>query len=482
MTPHAPARVSAHLERGSAQAPGTRLSRAALRSASPLEHAALVYLSLPLLIFFLGFAAWAIAAAAAVVIVATLYRLRPHRPIAVGISGRQLLLCAALAAIYLWCCSYVPPSGRTWDWIKHFAVINELGQHSWPPVRDDRQTFLRYYLGYYMVPGLIVRWIGSRYIEWLVLVQTWLGLLLLLALLVQKIRPRRAAFFLTLFLLFSGLDLLGTALIGDRLSLLAHKEWWAGAGGFSYQGHATLFLNVPQHALGGLIGLMVLLPHSRDPPAAMAGLLGVAVAFWSPFAALGLLPFMLVILLPQWRKALLDRSNILCAAVLGIPLTAYLLSGAGGIPHGVRWRWDSDWIALLALFLALEVGLYLVALHICCWKALRYPYVVIGVLLLLPLYHVGVYNDFTMRASIPALALIAVAAAQAVSEARGAACIPLATLMLVGSAASVLEMVGRARDGSVPARQVSLRSGFLNDDPRFFVQYNAPLPHWVLRR
>ena len=70
----------------------------------------------------------------------------------VDLSRREVLLCATISCLFLCACGYVPPLGRSWDWIKHFAIINELADHPWPPVNDEPHTFLRYYLGYYLVP------------------------------------------------------------------------------------------------------------------------------------------------------------------------------------------------------------------------------------------------------------------------------------------------------------------------------------------
>jgi hypothetical protein len=307
-------------------------------------------------------------------------------------------------------------------------------------------------------------------------------LFLVLALLLEKLEPKRPVIFLAVFLLFSGLDLVGALIFDSKFSLLGHKEWWAAFGRYSYQGHATLFLWVPQHALAGLLGLAIVLPKDhRTPPPQMLGLLGVSVLFWSPFAVLGLAPLAMAMTAGSWRSIATDWGNILCGVVLGIPIVAYLLSGSGGIPHGFNWEGDAWSIAMLATFLVFEVGLYLGALLLCGWRNLRYPLVVIGILLLLPLYRVGLFNDLAMRSCIPALGLVAIAVAYSLSEARGYAWIPLACLVVVGSAASVLEMMGRAKDGYVPARTLTLRSGWLTEDRNYFVQYNAPLPHWLLR-
>ena len=462
-----------------------RSTASGVHSCSPLEFAALAYLCVPLLIFFLSFTAYAISAAAVSVLLLTLYRVFPRQPINLGLGWRELFLCAVASAIFLACCGYTSGSARSWDWIKHFAMINELGEHPWPPVRSDTDTFLRFYLGYYLTPGLFVKIFGNRYINLFVTIQTWMGVFLMLALFLEKVRPKRPLVFLAVFLLFSGLDLVGSFLFDPSFTPLGHKEWWAGLAGYerSYQGHATLFLWVPHHAIAGLLGLAILLPQGdRRPSPQMIAILGIAVLFWSPFAMLGLAPFALAMTYGSWRETAFDWGNILCGLVLGVPIVAYLLAGGGDIPHGVNWRWDRYSVAMFATFLVLEVGVYLIALRVCCWQSLRYPWIVIGMLLLLPLYRIGLFNDFTMRACIPALGLVAIAVACALSEAKGYAWVPLACLVLIGSATSVLEMRGRSRDGHVPARELNLRSGFLSDDKQFFVQYNAPLPHWVLRR
>jgi hypothetical protein len=465
---------------------GLQLSDESPSPCGVLEFLGLLYLSLPLVLFFAFFAKSSIAVPALAVIVIVLARVRPRsssaKIFAQSADFHQLLSCVVVAALFLWLCGYVRPFEHTFDWLKHFAVINELAQHPWPPINEASGTFLRYSLGYYLVPGLFTKVFGNRWIELFVFLQTWSGLVLLLALLLQKIRPARSLLFVILFLLFSGLDLIGWLIHDSTSSILVHKEWWAGSNyAFAYDGHATLFIWVPQHALAGMIGLALLLP-GQMPPASSSylGLLGAAVLLWSPFAGIGLAPFVLVTAVRGGRQAFLDWGNILCAAVLGIPLAGYLMAGATGVPHGFNWDHAGfSWRSYLE-FSTLEVGLYLLALRLYGWQYLCYPGIVIAILLLLPLYRIGEFNDFTMRACIPAIMLIAIAASAATAEARDLRCIPLAVLMLVGSITSVLEIVGRGRDGVVPARAQTLRSGILADPP-YVVQYNAPLPSWVLR-
>ena len=448
-----------------------------------LEFAALLYLSLPLFIFFASFTRLAVSLPALVAILAVLYRVGPQEGSAkFPRSLSKSLLCVATSGLFLWSCAYLPPFGHTWDWLKHFAILNELSQNSWPPINEGTRTFLRYNVGYYLVPGLLARLFGDRLIEVFVFIQTWIGLYFVLALLLQKIQPSRPAMFLVLFLLFSGLNLIGWFFFGHDPSIFAHKEWWATSNyAFAYDGNATLFLWVPQHALAGMIGVLLLLSDREQPvPPQALSLLGAAVLLWSPFAALGLVPFAFAAAVRSGREAFSDWGNILCGLVLGVPLLAYLLAGTSSLPHGANWNHDDFFIGRYASFMMLEVGFYLMALWWCDWRYLRHPIIVVTVLLLLPLYRIGIYNDFTMRTCIPAMTLLAIATATSLTEAKDRRCIPLAMLMFIGSVTSVLEIIGRGREGYVPAREQSLRTGPLAQEP-YVMQYNAPIPNWVLR-
>jgi hypothetical protein len=449
---------------------------------SVLEFAALVFLCAPLMLFFATFTPYPLAAVGACSIMFVLWRVRPERPWRIGITRGQILLCVIVSALFLWACGFLAPAARTWDWIKHFAVINELGDHAWPPVNETNGTFLRYYLGFYLLPGLAAKLLGERVSYLVVFAQAWAGLSIVLALMVQKLAPRRPLVFLTIVLLFSGLDLVGYWLSVATPKLFEHKEWWAAYGGYSYQGLASHFIWAPQHVLAGLLALLLVLPDAQGRVALRAAaLLFAALAFWSPFAALGLVPFALAATRGSWKEALADRGNLLCGVAVGLPVLAYLLAASGDIARGINWQATVAGAWRYAAFVLLEFGALLAALRLYGWQHLRHPVIVTAWLLVLPLFTVGLYNDLAMRASIPALALLAFAAAAALSEARSLRVLPLALLIAVGAASTVLEMIGRSRDGHVALEDRTLRSGFLAEDPRYARQYAAPLPHWTIR-
>src|SRR5580693_684984 len=112
------------------------------RRPTTLEFLAFLYLTAPLIIFFASFATTMVAGPALAVILTVLYRARPRR-LSNGIPDpRRVFLCMLTATLFLWACAYLPPFERTWDWTKHFAIINELAQNSWPPVNEATHTFL----------------------------------------------------------------------------------------------------------------------------------------------------------------------------------------------------------------------------------------------------------------------------------------------------------------------------------------------------
>jgi hypothetical protein len=135
----------------------------------------------------------------------------------------------------------------------------------------------------------------------------------------------------------------------------------------------------------------------------------------------------------------------------------------------------------LSVFVMFEFGFFVAALYLCDRQWPRYALVVIAWLVLLPLFRIGLYNDLSMRASIPALALIAMAAASTLTETRSWRVVPLAILLLVGATGSVLESIGMSRKFHIDPQTRNLQHGYLVARPDLASQYRAPLPHWTIR-
>ena len=306
------------------------------------------------------------------------------------------------------------------DWNKHREVFSAVGTLSWPvhlPTRDELpDPILRYYLGYYMVPGLLAKVFGEQALTWAVGLWTWAGASLALLLFTRHFTRWAVLAAAAIFILFSGMDALRWVFhAGLELFAYSTLEWNSGNIDMQYTSFTTGMFWVPQHLIPAVIATMLFIQLWRNPGfLATSGVVVVVTAFWSPFVALGLMPFVALAALHQGARPFLSWQNLACALPLAALLATYLLSGYGEIERG--WLWQRhEWRALASFvphFLLAEF-LILAALLLLLSPSLRRNglfIVSIAVLLVLPLYTFGIFNDLLMRTSLPALVIICLCA------------------------------------------------------------------------
>jgi hypothetical protein len=300
------------------------------------------------------------------------------------------------------------------DWFVRDAVLLDLTRTGWPVgyASQGQLLLLRCPLGYFLPSALLAKLTSVRLADAFLYLWTVLGVTLLLALVTDRIeRTGRKVLFGAVVVLFSGMDLLGWVMIRDGLPHLGqHLEWWGKF--FQYSSSTTLLFWVPNHALPGWLGAALLWRHRRDP--GLAGFLpylALATPFWSPFALIGLLPFLLAVLVPWLLRRQLGAApwlHLLWTAGPMVLVGSYLAASASAIPGassaGALWD-DPLFLVLFVLFHVLE--------WFVVWVLLRRHYRKAGLLqvagvclLLLPLVRFGPSNDLVMRASVPALFLL----------------------------------------------------------------------------
>ena|GEM_PF-465703 len=328
------------------------------------------------------------------------------------------------------------------DWQVRDAVLHDLVAGHWPVgygSLDGAPSILRAPLGFYLPAALVGKLAGLNCAHIAMAAWTALGATLFLIAVISLVPARRAAVFtaLAVVVLFSGLDLVGNlAYVPDFLAHWQpgqHLEWWAAR--YQYSSMTTQLFWVPNHALGGWLAI-ALLARSRATCAldTLWLLIVVALALASPLAALGLVPFVLWRLASRaleertapapralqprgWVRTLQPRSWA-PALLIGLALASYLTLDAARIPKG--WTFGRHGLDAPALaqdfvrqgvFFVLEAGLVGCAVL----TLLRSSEVVLAllVLALLPLVSFGAANDLVMRASIPSLTVLAIAAALA---------------------------------------------------------------------
>ncbi len=420
-----------------------------------LHRLAVVYLMLPVVVWLVGWFEWWLGLPAAALLVGALrrplsgrWRLRAPTPAEAAVLAVAALWVLATAAGGVFDPGNPEFSGRR-------MTLLDLGRHPWPTYLPDplaawrpapaegppaTPPLLRYYLGWFMVPGLAARWLGPAALSWAVPLWTWAGVALVALLFTHGRRGWALVVALAVLVFFSGMSMVGAAILA---SASEGWKWWTdwltGAWGWygrrllsepgflwTWSGTAVLKM-APHHFLAaGLYALLCL--HLRRQPRFLAvlGVLLAAAPFWSAFVAVGLLPLLAAVLWMNGVRPFLRWPNLCLAGPLFGVVVLYLTAGAMDFPQGWLWQREGyDWPRLMRwlLFFYLTKFLLLAVLLAVVRPAVRRePFFIAAVatLLLLPLYWYGKWNDLLTRGSLPALFVLGWLCAGAVARGGGA--------------------------------------------------------------
>ncbi|OAS26853.1 hypothetical protein [Methylobacterium platani] len=303
------------------------------------------------------------------------------------------------------------------DWLIRDAVLRDLVAEPWPVgyLYAGDPTMLRAPLGLYLLPAAIGKLAGLHGAHAALLAQDTLlfgGLFYGFARLAPSRRHGLAL--LAVFVAFSGWDVVGSLVVGDPLIPGRHLEQWLGT--LQFSSHVTQLFWVPNHAASGwiFVGAYCLWRASALRATSLAVVFGLCV-FWSPLSMIGALPFLGAALLADLAGGRVTPGALAALACAGIglaPVALYLGADAGRVPHGLQ-DFTGIFATRYALLAALEVLPALVVLGLApgplagAGRWARWETgLVFASLLLVPLYRLG-GADFVMRASIPALAVLA---------------------------------------------------------------------------
>jgi hypothetical protein len=374
------------------------------------------------------------------------------------------------------------------DWQVRDAVLADLARHAWPfvYVAPAGTAILRAPLGMYLLPSLAGA--DQAVLDGTLLASNTLVLGLLLALastLFDAGRPRRTA--LTVFLLFGGLDAIGTLamrLLGRPASLYHLENWSPGS---QYTATISQLFWSPQHAIAGwTCALFFLLWHQRKLPLGAFAATIPLLAFWSPLAAAGGVPF--VVLAAGSRLRQLRRHDVAVGALavaIAIPALLYQHLDAarvGGGPNPID-------PAIYAAALLLEVAPF--ALPLLLMRPAsgfgRGPIALAVVMLLLaPLWQVGTGHDFQMRTTIVPLAILAAATADLLLRADGWQRWLIAALALA-SLSTASELFATLTMRPAPPPRCSLIGAWYQQTGMVapmttYLASTASLPSWAIGR
>ena len=105
--------------------------------------------------------------------------------------------------------------------------------------------------------------------------------------------------------------------------------------------HLSVLLRVaPQHVLGGVIGVALVLKLKDSTRFhAVASIVLVCIAWWSPYNAVGVLFLFMGVVASTGLRPFLTWQNLLVAPLLLVPLTLFVLA-PGPVSARTRWIWE----------------------------------------------------------------------------------------------------------------------------------------------
>lgn len=389
------------------------------------------------------------------------------------------------------------------DWLIRDAVLADL-------VRDGSKALYRYQdqsyllrapLGMYLAPTAVGRIFGLHAAHLALLAQNSLLVSAVVYFTAALAQVRKAPFVVVL-MAFSGLDILGvlaaeamTVARGGDLLPFSHLEWWVT--NFSpfplqYSSHITQLFWVPNHMAPGWWFATLVLLHVRGEIAFSTLLLSCApLLLWSPLAMMGATPFVALLALRRPLREFLT-AEIFLAAIAGLcfmPVALYLALDAGAVPHG--WLIFRDGFApTYVAFLLVEIPQAAIVLH--AWGKTAVPdraplALALALLLVIPAYGLGPSNDFAMRASIPALFLLAFSFARvAVLTPRDNSALStmIGALVLISAATPTVEIVKAVVSGGYAISDCNMLTAWSKEltspFPTNYLARIEKVPAWLI--
>lgn len=467
-----------------------------------LSHCAIAYLVFPYLLFF----PWIFQPLVGIPLTLTTligcwYLLGKPAPSSETVSRPILAACAIIAVIWV---SFGGAGhivyANTIDWMVRDALLRDLIHASGLPAYDfgGEMYLLRAPLAYNLPAALAGKATGLQIADKLLWAWTALGTLLFLALLPfkGKLTPKLALIMLVP-VIFSGMDIIGFMFPDFHMAAFplpfTKLDWWLRAPPrVAFFSNTTQIFWSPHHVLPGWIAAALLYRHYASASATRIAPVVLAVLpLWSPLTWLGVIP---LYLLPFLRKQNLPFTNreligVLLLAPGALLAILYLTLSAANVGFGPTFIDATNnmtfaqlttfgkvvWYVISYSFFIL-VEFVILALLVRHAIPGRLFFASIAVLCTLPLISLGPYNDLAMRASIPALTMLCIAAINFLqSPAARAEPIRLVALVLVLAAGAFTPYFEFYR--AVTRTPWSI----VEDQNLADVLHGSPEPHYMVR-
>lgn len=410
---------------------------------------AVIYITLPIIMFLFGWIKFPIALAVSLLLVfmavSVIKNIETDDEITIRENAGFWLFSLVVIAVWTLFSGIGNFSYQTGDYVVRNPMFRDLGTYNWPVIYDlsiqpdivknytgnAQSAMYAYYFTWWLPAALIAKVLYFLGVEtfrvemaansalylWAVL-----GLYLTFYCLVRYLK-RYSYWILSGFILFGGLDFPAFLIKEMRIPVNGHIEWWTGVGYFQYSANTTQLYWVFNQSISVwlIVAVLLLLRNNKT----QAGWASLCVAY-SPFATIGMVPIALVAILHKGGNKLKDRirnaisvENTLIPMAMAVVfgLLYFLQLSAGDINGGWVFKANPEFktFTIYVVFIIVEFLVYFYVMGKTAGKYKFYAVTLIE-LLLFPLYKSGMNNDFTMRASVPALFILMVMCLQYVFE------------------------------------------------------------------
>lgn len=391
--------------------------------------ASLLFLYLPLFVFFISWTRTYIALICSIVggiLVYSAFKAFHKENIVLEVRTDALIIILLLILIFGIVCGWGGFMPQTPDWQKHNAILNDLVYRSWPVYYKEavNPSMLTYNIGSYLIPALFGKIFRSYYVAEII-VFVWLETGLCLTVLniflsLEVYSPKKQVLVLIMLLVFNGCLLGSQQLYGVLTGYVSSDIRWmsdmAGNTLLQYKSNATCMRWIPMQAIP--VWLIVSIWWSNKKkikqyvslmiPALLTGVLtfcGLAfIAFFS--AALE------IITEENPKKQIKDVfsfTNVIGAVSIGIVLLLYY---SGNViqnkPDEISFHFVKPDFFVLLSFLIVDVGVYcaiVIKRNINNWIF----WGAILLLIVLPFGVMGKFNDLGICGNVPAMFVIMMA-------------------------------------------------------------------------
>ena len=400
-----------------------------------------VYIALPVFIFLAGWLRLIVAVPVCIIFLVSLILMLRNRPEAIAwhLSKRDfgvILAAVIILAVWLLLSGMGGFSFQNLDYEDRNAIFHDLISKSWPIVYNfspgsgvvlnglsplPEHAVLTYYIAFWLPGALVGKLFGWYAANVFLYFWALTGLNLIVYYMFRTLR-RASVRSVLILIFFSGLDIIGYVLRykGALPSPISQIEWWSG---FQYSSNTTLLFWVFNQTLVPWLVVLLLLNMKNSKSLFF---MYAMLLLYGPFPFLGMLPFVLwkayqgfpvidggdkTLPFEFFRKFLCwIWSGVIRALSFGniaggiTVLTIITLYYSNNVSSG-RYMGFNTIGQIYFAFFAFEAGLYLLLLFAYFRKQPVY-WICLVSLLLIPLIRVGIYQDFCMRVSIPALFML----------------------------------------------------------------------------